>query len=122
MKRQGALLLDLGTDSQLSDSLQTIIEPYFGVYVGRLSYVHADELPALRSDLGRLVNSADPKIIFIVLPPDLETHHQSRIESIREEAREVPVIAVIAPATCEPQQVFQLLKAGAADFITSPFT
>ena len=122
MKRQGALLLDLGTDSQLSDSLQTIIEPYFGVHVGRPSYVHADEFLAFRSELGRLTNSADPKIIFIVLPPDLDAHHQSLIESIREETHEVPLIAVIAAETCEPQQVFQLLKGGAADFITSPFT
>ncbi len=122
MKRQGALLLDLGTDSQVSDSLQIIIEPYFGVHVGHPSFARADELLAFRSELGRLVNNIDPKIIFIVLPPNLEAHRQSLIESISEEAREVPLVAVIAAETCEPQQVFQLLKSGAADFITSPFT
>ena len=121
MKRQGALLLDVGIDSQLSDSLQNIIEPYFGVHVGRPSHVLADELMVFRSELGRLINNSDPKIIFLVLPGDLETHHRRLIESIREEAQLVPLIAVVAAEACEPQHISQLLKGGAADFITSPF-
>src|SRR5215213_4660355 len=121
MKRQGALLLDVGIDSQLSDILQNIIEPYFGVHVGRPSHVLADELMVFRSELGRLINNSDPKIIFLVLPGDLETHHRRLIESIREEAQLVPLIAVVAAEACEPQHISQLLKGGAADFITSPF-
>src|SRR5215211_5676230 len=121
MKRQGALLLDLGTDRQLSDSLQEIIEPHFEVHVGRPSHVLKDELMAFRNELGQWINNSDAKIIYLVLPSDLEAHHQQLIESIQEEARQIPLIAVVAAEAVEPQHVFQLLKVGAADFITSPF-
>jgi len=121
MKGQSALLLDVGADSQLSDSLQDIIEPYFQVHVGRPSRVLGNDLIAFRSELGRLIKNSDPKIIFLVLPNDLETRHSRLIESIRAEACEVPLIVVVAAEVCEPQHVFRLLKVGAADFITSPF-
>lgn len=121
MKRQGALLLDLGTDRQLSDSLQEIIEPHFEVHVGRPSHVLKDELMAFRNELGQWINNADPKIIYLVLPSDVETHHEQLIESIQDDARQIPLIAVVGADVCEPQHVFQLLKVGAADFITSPF-
>lgn len=121
MKGQSALLLDFGLDSRLSDSLQNIIEPYLQVHVRRPSRVLGNGLIAFCKELGRLINSSDPKIIFLVLPNDLEACHARVIESIREEACEVPVIVVVAAEAYEPQHVFQLLKVGAADFITSPF-
>jgi DNA-binding NtrC family response regulator len=122
MKGQCALLLDVGTNSQLSESLQNIIEPYFQVHPGRPSRVLGNELNGFRRELVRFIHSSNPKIIFLVLPCNLEICHTTVIEAIREEARQVPLIVVVAAEVCEPQHVFQLLKVGAADFITSPFT
>src|SRR5882724_3130585 len=115
--RDSALLLDAagGVGGQ-AVALQTILEPYF-----TLKIVFQ---PALSQSVNTIflnsladIKGFDPVVVFLVLPPQLD-QQASLLESIRAGLSEIPIIAVIE--SCEPQSVFDLLKLGAADFITAP--
>ncbi|HZE70830.1 MAG TPA: sigma-54 dependent transcriptional regulator [Pyrinomonadaceae bacterium] len=112
-----ALLLDAsgGVGGQ-AVALQTILEPYFTlkiVFQPALSQsVNTISLDSLAD-----VNGFDPVVVFLFLPSELD-QQASLLESIRARLSEIPIIAVIE--SCEPQRVFDLLRLGAADFITAP--
>jgi len=115
---QRALLLDVGAETGLCTALHTILNPHFQVDIvkERTLDLEFESLIDGRS-CGDLIRQFDPFVIFLILSSELRDN--SRIlESISKEALPVPVIAVID--RCEPQRVLELLRAGAADFITPP--
>jgi DNA-binding NtrC family response regulator len=118
---QRALLLDVSAESGLSSQLQTILESHFHVdIVGEGSANAQSEISISNRNLCALIERFDPLIIFMLLPSEVSANDRQRMGSIRKEILKVPLIAVVAP--CEPQRVVELLKFGASDFITPPFS
>jgi DNA-binding NtrC family response regulator len=118
MISQRALLLDVGAESKLCSSLQTILNSHFRVDVVREPECKAAFEPHLAGrELHDLIRLFDPLIIFLILSTEFKDNGRI-LESVRKVTSPVPIIAVIE--ACEPQGVFELLRAGAADFITAP--
>lgn len=118
MMTQRALLLDVGAKSRLCSALAAILHSHFRVDIVKDPARNA-ALETLIAGCGfrDLIHHFDPLVIFLILSPELGDN-QRILESVRKDVLPVPIIAVID--NCEPQGVFDLLKAGAADFITSP--
>src|SRR5882762_1778750 len=118
MISQRALLLDVGRESRLCSALQTILNSHFHVDIVREPECYAAFEPSFAGcDIRNVIRRFDPLVIFLILSPELRDNGRI-LESVRKDAVPVPIIAVIED--CEPQRVFELLSAGAADFITSP--
>lgn len=103
----------LGDKDSISE-LRAILERRFRVDVFLVEEPHL-----LHSDreLEKLVHRLNPDVIFIVLPASLR-ETTKLLKSTRPAASNIPII--VALETCEPEQIVELLSAGAADFVTLP--
>lgn len=120
MKSAGALLLDVSATNTLSSELQGILETAFTVTVPpNLAQKISSSYTTLDEELTQIVRRADAGLIF--LPVAEVTLDQSRnlLAALKRIVPEVPIIAALE--RCDPEQAFELLKSGAADFVTSPF-
>src|SRR3954447_23585031 len=117
MTSQRALLVDFGPERRLGQALQDILDPHFNLSVVTKS---APENGLIDADAARRfqdeIMSFDPLVIFLILSPRVKDNRP--LHSVKRAALCVPIIAVLEDS--EPQRVFELLKAGAADFIISP--
>jgi two-component system response regulator GlrR len=68
--------------------------------------------------LGQLVARYRPELAFLVLSPRSFQEAGTLFDSIRKAPVPVPIIVVIDGG--EPDELFQMLKVGAVDFITAP--
>jgi DNA-binding NtrC family response regulator len=121
MKCEKALLLNAyGGTCELSNTLQTILAPYFTVKIPLPGAV-SDELDAIAGN-GRSSNigSFDPTVVFLLLKTGRASGDRRLVELIRRWLADVPIIAVIEES--DPQDVVDLLEMGVADFITPPLT
>jgi two-component system, NtrC family, response regulator GlrR len=115
-KSDKALLLDLNAVrglSQLAVSLRSILEQHFQIHT-LTAADHDSEATDFSLNLDKTVRRLNPALIFFLVPP------QSTVESskIVELISRIPTILVVQGT--EPAEVFELLKLGAKDFITSP--
>ena len=118
MISQRALVLDVGAETKLCCTLQTILTSHFQVDVVREPAGSvSSEVSFTVGGFQDLIRRFDPLVIFLILSPELR-YNGKILKSVRKEALSVPIIAVIEP--CEPEGIFELLRAGATDFITSP--
>src|SRR6266496_446727 len=117
MRDQNAILLNAldETSAASAATLQTILQHYFPLEVLPQPYMsesaHANEV------VGRIKDS-NPAIVFLVSLSASVSEVGRLVAVIRQGLKRIPIIAVI-DAT-EPRDVFELLKAGAADFLTTP--
>jgi DNA-binding NtrC family response regulator len=117
MNSQRALLVEFSPERTLGRALQDILDPHFN-----LSVVSdpAPENALIDDDAARSfqdeIKSFDPLVIFLILSPRVRDNRP--LQSIKEAALRVPIIAVLEDS--EPERVFELLKGGAADFIIPP--
>lgn len=112
------VLLDLVPQSGLSDQLHQILEPTFRVSTiipleARIKFGERFGSQLLASNAW-----GNHDLIFPILSPPL-----SGLDSLFRAIKEVNRDAVIIPVveTAEPFEMFELLKLGAADYITLPF-
>ena len=116
MKSAGALLLDLSSSS-LSSKLQRILETAFTITLSpRLSNSGG---AALDEELGQTIRRADAGLIFLISAQQAFADARHVLAALKRIVPEVPVI--VALEDCDSAQVFDLLNAGAADFISAPF-
>jgi two-component system, NtrC family, response regulator GlrR len=120
MISQRALLLNVSAESRLCSTLQTILNAHFQVnIVGEPKSDSPFEPSTAARSFRDVIRRFDPLVIFLILSSEISDKIKI-LESVRKEGSSVPIIAVVEP--CEPQRVFELLRAGAADFITSPLS
>ncbi len=105
-----ALLLGAGSPALDSTSeLKAILEDRFRVEIFPVEDSHRE--------VERVVQRLNPDVIFIVVPDSL--HETTKLlKSIRQAASNIPIIVVLKG--CEPDQLVELLSAGAVDFVTLP--
>lgn len=117
MKSERVLLLDVGAISELSVALQRILEPHFNLNVQPVAQSAEEiDLASLCADPNIL--EFNPDLIFLIISRGTLEESRVLLESIKIQSTGIPVIIVIR--MCEPHEVFEFLKAGAADFIMSP--
>jgi two-component system, NtrC family, response regulator GlrR len=120
MKPGRAIVFNVSLNSSLTSVLRDLLRSDFEI-------VGPESLPALQrlspseldSELDQVIRQHAPHLIFLVSSRDLLEHARKFLASVSRIAVDIPVIASIE--ACAPQQAFELLRAGAADFITSPF-
>jgi two-component system, NtrC family, response regulator GlrR len=111
-----ALLLDLNAVGELSPlavSLRIILEQHFNIHT--LTAADYDsEAANFGIDLDKTVRRLNPALIFFLVPSQSTVKGSKIVELISR----IPTILVVEGT--EPTEVFELLKLGAKDFITSP--
>lgn len=117
MKSAGALLLDLNGSSSLSSKLQRILETAFTVTLSPQLSNAGDA--ALDEELGQTIRRADTGLIFLISVQQAFAAARQVLAALKRIVPEVPVI--VALEECDSAQAFDLLNAGAADFISAPF-
>src|SRR5215217_4935956 len=113
MSSQRALLVDFGQEQRLGSALQNILDPHFNLSVVTDPLVDPDTERSFQDE----IKAFDPLVIFLILSPQVKDNGRL-LQSVKQAALRVPIIAVLEDNN--PERVFELLKAGAADFITSP--
>lgn len=120
MKSERALVFNVGPTTAVSKSLRDILETDFTLVapVG-LRPLDVSRFSELGDELDVAIRRCDPRLIFLVSSCDVLEESKSLLAAIRRVAADIPIIATIEAFA--PDQAFELLKGGAADFITSPF-
>jgi DNA-binding NtrC family response regulator len=95
-----------------TSELKAILEHRF-----RVEIFPVEETTLTNRDFERVVQRLNPDVIFIVAPGSLR-ETTKLLKSIRQAALNIPIIVVLE--SCEPDQLVELLAAGAVDFVTLP--
>lgn len=114
MKPENALLLATSENGTRA-ALQGILEPHFRLEVfGQLA---APGRPNFVDSLAKLLRRIEAAILFLTVFPKSVRQSKMLLESIRE-ISDLPIV-IVAEAT-QPNDILELLRAGAEDFITLP--
>jgi DNA-binding NtrC family response regulator len=100
---------------QLRDILTAALHPAVEL---RREALHSVDAPGLRSELGRILTSFCPAVVLVV--QKLVKHSAEQLRALRSAPPALPVI-VVGEAR-EPDEVLELLRLGATDFLTPPLT
>jgi len=112
-------LLDLNPASGLGSTLRGILEstPNLGIQL-RHEPVGACELTLCDSEFSGIISRYNPDMIFLVLSPGRLKQTSALFQSMSREPSELPIIVITEG--CKPDEMFEMLRLGAADFITPP--
>lgn len=120
MKSADALLFDITPASSFSSKLRKILETAFTVAISTdICNKPLLQPQILHEELAHTVRSLDTGLVFLITSQEALEKSKQLLSSMKQTAPEIPIIAAIE--TCAPSQAFELLKAGAVDFITAPF-
>jgi DNA-binding NtrC family response regulator len=122
MKPTNILLLDFNPACELSGALRVIIESakQTEILLRRESVPTGDDQTYAESAWPELVSRIKPSVIFLVSPRNALKYVKSLFRSLHSNAPEPPVV-VVSDAEA-PDEMFEMIKLGAADFITPPLT
>jgi len=116
MKSAGVLLLNLSGSDTPSSKLQKILETAFNVTL----FPHLSDNDSVRDEeLAQTILRADAGLIFLISVPSAVAVARNVLGSLKRIVPDVPVL--LALEECDSAQAFELLNAGAADFIAAPF-
>jgi DNA-binding NtrC family response regulator len=122
MKPERALLLEMTASSELSSTLQTILEPSFRLDVCVLppppQTAEVDEPATSGTKLDKFIRDSAPALIYLLISDGRLQEAHGLLASIKQQAPDIPLIVVIG--VCQPDELFELLKVGASDFIVAP--
>ena len=120
MKETKIFFVDLYPGSGLGFSLQRILKSCPNLSL-QLHHDSSRDSESVLCDpkLSSIVSRCQTDLIFLVLPPSNLKQAETLLQSTNSEPSEPPIIVVIE--ACRPDEMFTLLKLGAADFITPPF-
>jgi len=114
MRPENALLLAT-SENGTAAALQSILEPHFKLEV--FAQLAAPEPPNFVDRLTELLRRIDAAILFLTVFPKSLRQSKMLLESIRR-ISDLPVV-IVAEAT-QPNDILELLRNGAEDFITLP--
>jgi two-component system response regulator GlrR len=113
-----SLLLDLNPKGGLGDTLQVVLEESINRDI-QICHESTRELP-LYSQIQKTIYEFKPNVIFLIIAPIYFEQTREFLQALDKEELHVPIILV--SEGCCPDEMFTLLKMGAADFITPPLT
>jgi DNA-binding NtrC family response regulator len=100
---------------QLGEMLSAALHPAIDL---RREALHSANAPALHAELGRIVSAVCPAVILLV--QKLVRHTADQLRALRSTPPALPVI-VVGEAR-GPDDVLEVLRLGASDFVTPPLT
>ncbi len=112
------LLLDFNPGAGLGQKLEGILE------LSHREIQFQQKSPELHGstlcdrDLSEIISRFHPDLIFLILAPDLLMQADTLCHSIQRTSLDIPILVVIEKG--EPEELFELLTLGVADFITPP--
>jgi DNA-binding response OmpR family regulator len=114
------LLLNLNSSRELSDSLRGIIESTedAGLRLHLETIDNAPQPSRAEGALFEMISRFRPAVIFLVSSWNYLKQAGSIFSSLRHSAPEPPVVVVSDAA--EPDDMLEMIKLGAADFVTPP--
>jgi len=122
MKNANILLLDPNPSCELSRSLGEIIESNVrsGIKLQRESLSDYDNHDSARTSglVSGFVERIKPAVIFMVSPSGFLRQARSLFQSLNRERPDPPVVVV--SDVSDPDKIYDMLKHGATDYITSP--
>ncbi len=113
------LVLDFDSEGDLSNALRNILAS--SIHLGlqfRHESVEVDDLSCCKWDFAKIISAFHPDIIALVLSPNLLRQTAVLFHSLRKKLLETRILVVIKAE--RPEEIFELLKLGADDFITPP--
>ena len=119
MKKAKIFLLDLNPATNVGCTLRGILEscPDLGLHFQEES--SKDSISDFcGGELSSLIARCRPDLMFLVLSSCLLNKAEGLFQSVKNGFSELPII--VAVDACKPDEMFSLLKLGAADFITPP--
>jgi two-component system response regulator GlrR len=117
MKPEKALLL-ARNGNRIGISLQTILEPHFRLEIlDQPSTPGRHELPNFAEGLSKLLSRISAALLFLTCSSKSLRQTKVLLETIRKVSN-LPIV-LVAEAS-QPNDILELLKAGAEDFITLP--
>lgn len=115
------LLVDYDRASGLGDGLREILQSASSADVHlRERSVGAEGRVLSRDRLTGGSNYFRPDVVFLILSPATTEQAGALLDFLEGEPEQTPIIAVVGSGS--PDEMFALLKLGAADFITTPLT
>jgi DNA-binding NtrC family response regulator len=121
MRPTNVLLLNLNPTSELGGNLGHIIESSVRSDIHlRQESILDDQSAALSERVPELITRVNPAVIFLVSTWNTIKQAKSLIPSLRREPPEAPVVVVSDVQA--PDEMYEMIKLGAADFITPPLT
>lgn len=111
-----ALIVDLNNTASVNAPLQKILTTAFTVVLERLRSPQWSDLPGT---LEKVVQNYEPGLIFLVSEQSTLDLAVEFLSTLNTTATGVPVIAILDDY--EPDQIFELVRAGAADFVNAPY-
>lgn len=119
MKNTNVLLLDSNPAGELGDALRAVLE------ASSQHRMHLQQVALSQPDLTEgtvveLMARLKPAVIFLISPKPLLERVKTLFPSFHREPASPPVI-VVSDAEV-PDEMFEMIKLGAADFITPPLT
>jgi two-component system, NtrC family, response regulator GlrR len=114
------LLLNLRPSDEVRTTLGEILLPYLGLKAIECWPGHGcgDQVTISIGNLSHLISRTRPVLVFLVPAEDLTKQTRELLELMRKDFPAIPVM-VLAEAG-EPNEMFDWLKLGAADFLTVP--
>jgi two-component system, NtrC family, response regulator GlrR len=117
MKAQKVLLFGLDTGGKVVGSLQSVLEPHFQLFVqGHDTRAVDGKIKPCSAQLDQCIQQTNPNLVFLVLSDNQMVETRGVLEVVQN--LKVPVILV--SEACDADKMFELLKAGSADFILPP--
>lgn len=118
MKQTNVLLLDLQAPSEMSAALHGVLEstPHLNLRFQKAA-INKNEMH--ETALGELVSKINPAVIFWVSPLSVLQRAKSLFQSLRRQPLSPPVVVVSDSEA--PDEMIEVIKLGAEDFITPPF-
>jgi DNA-binding NtrC family response regulator len=122
MKPTNILLLDLNPACELTGALRGIIESdnQSEIRLQQASVPTEDQVGYAERGWPELISRLKPSVIFMVSPWNALKQVKSFFKSMRGNSPEPPVV-IVSDAE-EPDEMFEIIKLGAADFIIPPLT
>src|SRR5262245_36251341 len=121
MKQSNIVLLNLNPANDLAGRLRGILEstPDPGIRLQQES-IGTEQSAHLADQVPELVARANPAVIFLVSTWNYLKQAKSLLPSLRRERAQSPIV-VVSDADA-PDEMFEMIKLGANDFITPPLT
>jgi DNA-binding NtrC family response regulator len=119
MKKAKIFLIDLNPSSNVGSALGKILGSLPKSEI-QLKYDSPKESKSVCcvGELCSTVSRSNFDLVFMVLSPSHLEQGRDFFQSIIRKQLELPIIVI--PEACKPDEMFSLLKLGAADFITPP--
>ncbi len=117
MKTNNVLLLELQPADGLGGMLRSMLEMHAETGI-QLQQEAVTSIEQVGKGINELITRSHPAVIFLISPQRLLNRVKGLFKSLREVA--APPLVIVSDAST-PDEIFEVIQLGAADYVTAPF-